>query len=309
MKKANARTYAYPSSGPVCTTPRDYLQCTSCFLRHSLDAAREATTSDGVQRRIMAAVLREAVRHLPHFSPPRLGREIHRLVREYTGNPDPYRQVKALYNQAAMGFYARLKNLVEESQDPFASALRIAIAGNIIDFGSRRIEEEIKLMPVIEDCLARPFAIDHVLELRQRAARADDILYLADNAGEIGFDRLFIEQLPRSRVTVAVKGSPVINDATIEDAQAVGLSELVEVIDNGSDVPGTILEMCSPEFQQRFRRADLVIAKGQGNYETLCHLDTDKHIFYLLKVKCSVVGRALGCQVGDIVVYRKAYES
>ncbi|MCK5255186.1 MAG: DUF89 family protein, partial [Deltaproteobacteria bacterium] len=124
-----------------------------------------------------------------------------------------------------------------------------------------------------------------------------------DNAGEIVFDRLFIEQLPREKVTYVVRGEPIINDVTIEDAREVDMFELVDVIDNGSDAPGTILETCSHEFQKRFASSDLVIAKGQGNYETLS--DINKRIFFLLQVKCPVIAKDIGFEVGSFVVKAK----
>jgi len=132
--------------------------------------------------------------------------------------------------------------------------------------------------------------------------QAGEILYLGDNAGEIVFDRLLIERLPRAKVTFAVKGSPVINDATMEDAEAVGLTELVNVVTNGSDGPGTILESCSPQFRERFDRADLIVAKGQANYESLS--DVDKPIFFILKAKCPVIARDLDCEIGEMILRR-----
>jgi len=117
---------------------------------------------------------------------------------------------------------------------------------------------------------------------------------------------LLIEQLPAEKVTVVVKARPVINDATMEDAKVAGLTEIVEVIDNGSDVPGTILESCSQTFRNRFAKADLIIAKGQGNYETLS--DVEKNIFFILKAKCSVIAKDLGCEVGEMILRKsKAY--
>ncbi len=126
----------------------------------------------------------------------------------------------------------------------------------------------------------------------QAAARAGRILYLADNAGEIVFDRLLVEALAPQRVTLAVRGTPVLNDATAADARAVGLTEICEVIDNGSDAPGTVLEDCSREFRQRFSTADLIIAKGQGNFETLS--EAPGNIFFLFKVKCPVIATRTG---------------
>jgi len=144
----------------------------------------------------------------------------------------------------------------------------------------------------------------NLAEFSRAIAAAERILYLADNAGEIVFDRLLIERLPTEKVTVAVRGLPVINDATLIDAEYAGITELVEVIDNGSDAPGTILEDCSEAFLERFHAADLIISKGQGNYETLSQVHKD--IYFLLKVKCPVVARDVGCQMNSLVLQRLA---
>ena len=135
---------------------------------------------------------------------------------------------------------------------------------------------------------------------KHAVSRANNILYLGDNAGEIVFDRLLIEQLPCEKITFVVKGGPILNDALMEDAQIVGLTDVVDVIDNGSDAPGTILESCSEAFRLRFDESDLVIAKGQGNYETLS--DVDKNIFFLVTPKCSVLARHLGREIGSLVL-------
>ncbi|OHB65800.1 MAG: hypothetical protein A2Y76_06255 [Planctomycetes bacterium RBG_13_60_9] len=137
-------------------------------------------------------------------------------------------------------------------------------------------------------------------EFAQAVNDARSILYLGDNAGEIVFDRLLIEELPHEKVTFVVKGSPVLNDATREDARTVGLTDLVEVIDNGSDAPGTILESCSAEFRRRFEHSDLIIAKGQGNYECLSNVDKD--MFFILMAKCPVIATHLGCDIRQMIL-------
>jgi uncharacterized protein with ATP-grasp and redox domains len=178
--------------------------------------------------------------------------------------------------------------------------VRLAIAGNIIDFGVNGSVQDGDLERSIQESLAAEFADGQLRGFEKGVNEAEDILYLADNADEIVFDRLLIELLPVARVTVVVKGGPIINDATMEDAVAAGLPEIVEVIDNGDDAPGTVGEACSEEFQRRFARADLVIAKGQGNFETLS--ESEKHIFFILRAKCPVVARHLGCPVGTSVL-------
>ncbi len=280
---------------------RTYLDCVPCFVRQALDAARLATNEPRIHEQILRATLQMAADMDMDQSPPRIGREIHRRLRELTGDIDPYRTVKQHSNELALHLYPRLQQEVEQSDDPFNTALRLAIAGNIIDFGCKSQVSEDDVHESLEQAADAVINEGAVEDLKTSAESAGNILYLADNAGEIVLDRLLIERLPTKKVTVAVKGAPVINDAVREDAEAARLSEIAEVIDNGCDAPGTILEVCSPEFQQRFHQADLVISKGQGNYETLS--DLDREIFFLLKAKCPVIARHIECEVGKMVVH------
>jgi uncharacterized protein with ATP-grasp and redox domains len=197
--------------------------------------------------------------------------------------------------------YPELKRRITSSADWFETAVRLAIAGNVIDFGtSSQVDNDI-ICQSIEDALVQPLEKYIFEKLKNAINRAENILYIGDNAGEIVFDRMLIEQLPNRKITYAVRGAPTINDATLEDAEMVGLTDLVPVIGNGTDIPGTVIENCSEDFRMVFDTADLIIAKGQGNYETLN--DSDKKIFFLFKVKCSVVARKTGCALGNIAIH------
>jgi uncharacterized protein with ATP-grasp and redox domains len=182
------------------------------------------------------------------------------------------------------------------------TAFRLAIAGNIIDLGVKTSIAESDIEKIITNCLTADFDKSHFEYFIDSVSRSERILYLTDNAGEIIFDKLLIEQLPLEKITVAVRGKPVINDATMEDAEFAGLTNIVNVIDNGSDAPGTILEDCSQDFRDCFEKADLIIAKGQGNYETLSEIN--KKIFFILKVKCPVIARNIGCEVGEMILQK-----
>lgn len=281
---------------------RTYLECVPCFLRQALDAARMVTDDAAVHERVVRETLGLVAKMPFDHSPPWMGQQIHRLLREATGNPDPYRELKRRANAFALELYGSLKQRISASEDRFATAIRLAIAGNVIDFGCKTQISNNEIYEAIVDALNGPLDEAAVEDLRQGVGEARSILYMLDNAGEIVFDRLLIEELPVERTTAVVRGNPVINDATREDAEVVGLNSIVSVIDNGSDVPGTILDACSPSFRARFERCDLVIAKGQGNYETLNGVNAN--IFFLLKVKCPVITRDIGCEVGQIVVCR-----
>lgn len=261
------------------------------------------TSDERLQERIMRDALRLAA-DTPFDQPPVLiGAAMHRMLREMTGNDDPYRAVKDESNELALRLLPELRRRVQQADDPFEVALRFAMAGNVIDFGQgTRVTEEI-VLEALEHAASQPLHASAVNELRNAAADAESILYLADNAGEIVLDRLLIEQLDTSKVTLAVRGGPVINDATRDDAITAGLDKLVEIIDNGTDIPGTVLPSCSQSFRERFDAAGIVIAKGQGNYESLSGADRD--VFFLLKTKCPVVARDLGCEMGHLEVRRK----
>jgi damage-control phosphatase, subfamily I len=279
---------------------RTSLHCVPCFVRQVAEASRLATQDTTLHEQI----LREALRRIAAMDlgqpPPRVSGDIYRLIREATGDPDPFREAKAGSNALALRLYPRLAEEVRQADDPFERAIRLAIAGNVIDFGLGKGVTEEQVLEAIEQAADQPLDRDAVGALREAASRAATILYVADNAGEIVLDRLLIERLPLDRVTVVVRGGPIINDATMADAEVAGLTSLVRVIDNGHDAPGTVLELCSDEFREHFDYADLVISKGQGNYETLS--ETDREVFFLLKAKCDVIARDIGCDVGHIVV-------
>ncbi|NQT01329.1 MAG: DUF89 family protein [Planctomycetes bacterium] len=286
---------------------RTYFDCIPCFVRQSLDAVRLITSDESIHEHVVRNILRLAADLDMSQSPPVMGQKIHRLIRELVGMEDPYHKIKKQFNNLALTLYPELRKLIISSEDPLETAIRLAIAGNIIDFGVNSKLQESELEKTISECLAAEFSGMQLKPFQQAVNEAEEILYIADNAGEIIFDRLLIEQLPIEKVTVVVKGRPVINDATMEDAELAGLTRIVEVIDNGSDAPGTILESCSRYFRDRFARADLVIAKGQGNYETLN--EVNKNIFFILKAKCPVIARDLECEVGEMILRKsKAFE-
>ena len=284
-----------------------YLDCIPCFVRQALDAARLATDDEQIHEKVVREVLRLAADLDMSQSPPSIGRQIHRLIRNLVGQDDPYHGIKKRFNNLALKLYQDLRKHILNSDNRLESAIRFAIAGNIIDFGVNGSLEESHVKETISDSLSGYLGPKQIQDFNHAVNTAEKILYLADNAGEIVFDRLLIEQLPCEKVTVVVKGRPVINDATMEDAVVAGLTRIVEVIDNGSDAPGTILESCSHNFRKRFEDADLLIAKGQGNYETLS--EVDKNIFFVLKAKCPVIAEDLNCKVGEMILRKnRAYE-
>jgi hypothetical protein len=276
------------------------LDCIPCFIRQALEAARMASENPSVHEAVFRQVLTLTAGVDLREPPPVISWRIHHLIRQLSGNPDPYKAVKHHYNQLALQWLPRLRELVQTSEDPFGAAVRLAIAGNIIDFGVNGALQMQTVQETIERALHQPLDGRMLRHLRQAIAAARAILYLGDNAGEIVFDRLLLEQMPLEKVTFAVKGSPILNDATRDDADEAGLTEIVRVIDTGSNAPGTVLEDCSPEFRRLFQQADVIIAKGQGNFETLD--ETPANLFFLFQVKCPVVAAHLGEALGTFVL-------
>ena len=283
---------------------KTFFDCIPCFVRQALDSARLVTQEEALHEQLLREVLRAASEMDLRQSPPVMGQHIHRLIRRLVGQSDPYREMKRRHNWLALQLYPRLRVRVRNSSSPLETGLRLAIAGNVIDMGVDARLNESRVSEAIEQALSAPLDGD-VQAFAQAMSRSRKILYLADNAGEIAFDRLLLEQMPAEKVTLAVRGFPVINDATMVDAQAAGIPGLVEVIDNGSDAPGTILEDCSPTFRQYFDKADLIVAKGQGNYETLS--DLPKEIFFVLKAKCPVIAKHVGCRLDSLIVRRSPH--
>jgi uncharacterized protein with ATP-grasp and redox domains len=281
---------------------RTYLDCIACIIRQSLDAVRLITDDETVHEQVLREVLRVTSTADLLQTPPAMGQKIHRLIRQLTQIDDPYREMKQHFNSSALSLYPKLERIVAESKEPLETAVRLSIAGNIIDLGAKSSLQTLDVDKTIDEVLTAELDMTAFEDFKKESDTAKSILYLGDNAGEIVFDRVLIEQLGPDRIIFVVKGGPVINDATMEDAQATGLTKVVRVIDNGDDAPGTIFKSCSEEFRHYFEEADLVIAKGQGNYETLS--DIDKNIFFLLKAKCPVIARDLVCEVGETLLRR-----
>jgi uncharacterized protein with ATP-grasp and redox domains len=278
---------------------KTYLDCYPCFLRQALHAARMAGANEHQQRVLLDLVL-DLLRQVELSStPPEIGDQVHRLVRQEVNDGDPYRAIKEASTRYAQSLYPRMKALLVEADDPLDVAVRLGIAGNIMDAAPDR---EYDLWDTVERMLVQPLAIDDGGAFREALARVDRVLYLADNAGETVFDRVLIEALD-TPVAYAVKGGPTLNDATREDALAAGVDRVAEVVSTGSDAPGTLLDRCSDEFRRLYDQAELVIAKGQANYETLSK--EGPKVFCLLQTKCPVIARDVGVPVGSMVLSRR----
>jgi damage-control phosphatase, subfamily I len=273
------------------------LDCIPCFLNSFLRLLKK----DIIPQDQHEEAIRRLLAHLSQAdynqSPASLGRETHRIIRELLHDPDPYLQIKNVSNQMMLEKIDHFRKLVRESADPFSTALRLAIAGNVIDYGP---QHQLDVWQTIENVLNTPPAIDDSESLRRELTTCKHLLYIGDNCGEIVLDKVFLETMAHPNVYFAVRGAPAINDATIKDAQHLGIDQLATVITTGDDAPGAVWETVSQEFKDVFLASDVIISKGQGNLEGL--IDVDHNIYFLYVAKCDLIAGRMGAHTGDFIV-------
>ncbi|RLI30879.1 hypothetical protein DRO48_02285 [Candidatus Bathyarchaeota archaeon] len=281
------------------------VHCASCLLHRGYLEARRATTDPQRQFAAVQALLKLMAKEFtPNAVPAVLGTKRDRLVREITGNPDPYLEAKRRSNKKALELLPLVRKMMsEESSDwlRFRRACLSSIAANSIEFdvlGHDFDHEQLRSLILRAE---EELAIDDLDKLYRIAGEVDTILLLTDNAGEIAFDTLLVEELKRlgAEVVVAVRGGPALNDALMKDAESVGMTRVADkVIDTGVDMVGVMLEECSEEFLEVYRSADLVVAKGMANLETLTEYPFKTPHIFLLRTKCEPVARFFGVDVG-----------
>ena len=271
--------------------------CIPCAIGSLITLFKKGLVTTEKQEQMMRAFLEYLSKIEYNQSPPQLGREMHRIIRQILNNPDPYYDIKQEFNRLMLEYYPDLKKMVDQADNPFQMALRLAIAGNVIDYGPNH---PFDINKTLEQAKSIVLAIDDSRALQASLSQAKTLLYLGDNAGEIVMDRIFLETINHPNVYFAVRGAPIINDALIEDAELAAIHKIAHLLTNGDDAPGTILENTSVEFKDIFEQADLVISKGQGNYEGLQGID--KNIYFVLMTKCDHVANYLGVKKGDFIV-------
>ena len=275
---------------------RTFLDCFPCIMNQALRTGRIATNDEHKIKQLLDEI-GASFRDLPmENTPVESGAIIYSKIREITGVTDPYKKIKQESILDSLALYPRLKEIVKNADNKLLMAIRIAIAGNIIDFG---VDKKFNLVEDVMKITIQDFAINDFIPFEKQLRESKSILYIGDNAGESVFDKILIEELKKP-VTYVVREIPVINDVTFEDAISSGLDEVAEIISSGTTAPGTILNLCHDSFIERFNQADMVISKGQGNYEGLS--EVDRSVFFLLKAKCPIIARDLGVEEDDIIL-------
>jgi len=279
-----------------------HLECIPCFIKQSLEASRMVTNDKNIHEKVIKEVLKHLQSANFNDSPPELSKDVHEIIRNITQSDDPYKKIKRQSNEKGREFYQNLKKLVEKADDPLLKSIQFAILGNVIDFGTFK---RFDINEIINNDINKKFVNQAYPRFKEVLEKSKTILYLADNTGEIFFDKIFLEELLKrdKKIIYAVKANPIINDALVEDAEFAEIDKIAKVIKGdlgqNSSAPGLILKNTSKEFQQIFNSADIVISKGQGNYESLNN--SSREIFFLLMIKCHLVADEISIPEGSLV--------
>ena len=275
-------------------------ECLHCLLRQVTDAVLMTGADGKTKHDIMKKQLEILTDYESYASPPHIAGPMHNCVKAMSGCDDPYYNVKEKDMATAKANFPLVEEYISTKEDKLYWGIKAACAGNTLDSAANPGGSFKESM---EAELDTPYGICDIELLRERLKTAKKVLILADNSGETYFDVLMLRALGDVEITYAVRDCPSINDATIEIAERSGIAEYARIISSGSTAPGTILSEATAEFREAFDTADVVISKGQGNYEALD--DANREIFYLFKVKCPVISKHFGVKMGNYVLKNK----
>ncbi|MCX7765500.1 MAG: ARMT1-like domain-containing protein [Candidatus Sumerlaeia bacterium] len=280
---------------------RRELDCVACVVQQVLNTARIATNDERKHEQVLREVMRYLHKADWNVTPAALSTKAYALVHKITNNPDPYKAIKEKQNKLALKLLPEIKRLLARSKDRLHTAGRLAVIGNIIDCGQGRIPD---VIAELKADLKLPMAIDDFADFRRAFMRAKRIFYACDNAGEIVFDKVFMQEMKRERPDIeliaCVRGSPILNDATLKDAQAVNLTEVAQVIDTGIAAIGMPLSLLPARVHRLLDSSDIIISKGQGNFETLDEI-TDGRVYFILRAKCMLISRKFNVPLHSII--------
>lgn len=273
-------------------------ECYDCILGSLSGLVLRATEDCEAQLRLMKEFIRVVADADDDATPPEFAAYFHRRVKELSGVEDFYREEKDRSTELGLKLLPELRKMVEVSDDPFETAVRFVMGGNIIDYGALPDFDLDSAEKAICEVVDMPLAKEKVAQLKEAMEQANSILYVLDNCGEAVIDHLLIDRF-REKITIAVRGGAILNDVTPLEAVQSGYGDF-PLIHTGDMAPGASLRTSSKEFLHALRSFDLIIAKGQGNYETLCELD--RPIFHLLRIKCPVIAKRTGGTLGSLYI-------
>jgi uncharacterized protein with ATP-grasp and redox domains len=265
-------------------------------MNQALKAGRIASKNENQIKKILDEVGKMVSKIPMGNTPPETGMLIYKKISEITGNFDPYKEIKKKNMDEAISLLPMMEEFLNNSEDRLLAAIRLAIAGNVIDLGVNR---EFDIKTAIEEVFDQDFAICDYDDFKQKLSESEEILYLGDNSGEAVFDKILIREIGKPVIYV-VKENPIINDITLEEAKYLEIDKIAKIISSGMEAPGTIIKMCNKDFIKKFNEAKIIISKGQGNYEGLSGIDAP--IFFMLRAKCPVIARDINVSIDSIIL-------
>lgn len=280
---------------------RFYPECYQCTLNQLLKISKLTGLGERDQIIVVKKMLKILCNASDNITPPEMAGIAYDIIKKIYNNGnnsvfDPYSKIKEESNRIALSYYDSVKSKVKKSGDILNEALKISAAGNIIDFGIFE-NHKFDFKKELKKYMDSPFTASDMVHFKKLISKAETLLFIGDNAGEIVFDRILIEILkqeyPGIKITYTVRETPVLNDITFNDVRETGLDKVCDVISSGSKIPGTKWDKCSDRFKYLFNTSDVIISKGQGNYETLCGVKNGK-LFFLFLVKCDIIARHVG---------------
>ena len=280
-------------------------ECGACFLRQAREAMDLATDDDDLKIEINGEIFKFLAKTFKKgTNSNKTGSYIHNLIKEKTNCHDPYVNEKRLGNEIALKYLPLAQNILDEN-DTLENRVKIAIVGNILDFGAFELSEDIEKL--IKDSLNKDLAVKDIESFENALKKYDNVLYLVDNTGEIVFDKLLLSKIQEYDldITIAVKSQPILNDACMEDAISTGLNEFGEIVEIGAGTVGYVDSEISDEFREIFNAHEFVISKGMGNYEGLTEIDlSEKEVFFLLCAKCGTIAKDIGVNFQDMLLFK-----
>lgn len=282
--------------------------CIPCMINQVIKIGKELNKDEDSIEKVVFDTMRYISNISMDYSPPHITRNIYRMINIEFETEDPYGKIKEYYNKEMLKLEGDMQRIIDTAVDKFEAALKLAITGNIIDFGGNHHISKEDILNRIQEIENKNLDIDKSKELYNKLKKSKNLLYIGDNCGEIVFDKLFLKNIkkdfPELHIYYGVRGFPIINDITKKDAYDTGIDKYADIIDNGDAAPGTIIEFVSKDFRDKFYGADVIIAKGQGNYETLDNIDR-KNVFMLFMAKCDVISKKINVKKMGLVCMEK----
>lgn len=273
-----------------------YLECLPCMLRQVLESADMTTNDEEIKSRIMKDAIKALIEFPNIRTAPEMAYKVHSLVKKHTGKLDPYEDIKRRDIAIALNLEPKILKYLEKDNS-MENILKISATGNVMDSA---MNKNLDVESCFDKEIQSPFKICDIDAFLNDIKDAKLILIIGDNSGEAVFDKVLVKKLSEhKRVVYAVRGQPIINDVTCEDAKKTGIDKICEVVSSGCGTPGAVLEYCNKEFVELFEKADVIISKGQGNFEALS--ENKKEIYFLLKAKCIKIAKELDVLVNDYV--------